>query len=72
MDESGVKQEIYREAQFGTTVYVMDMTWICYGNEFDMYLIQFKWKRWMRKSRLGVKTENTQSSLFWYNSTRNM
>ena len=32
----------HSEAYFGTTVYVMDMIWICYGNEFNMYLIQFQ------------------------------
>ena len=66
MDESGVKQEIYREAQFGTAVYVMDMNLISYGYEFDMYLKSYQCNRWRIKSGLGLKTGNTQSNSYIY------
>ena len=58
----------HRVSYFVITVYVIDINLICNGYELDMCWTQFPWKRWIIKSGLGVKTGNTQSSLFWYNS----
>ena len=42
-----------------TYVYVMDMNFIQNVNEFEMYLVKYRWNRGIIKSEFWVKTGNT-------------
>ena len=58
------KQKLHRVAYFGTTEYVIDMNLICNGYGFDMYLIQFRWSRYMIKTRFGKKQKIHRAAHF--------